>query len=297
MDVDPYKLFGLTKNFEMDELKQKFKQLALVSHPDRGGSEELFLLVTKCFKTLMKEYNRRVADAQHHELKKAFEASIEKSNFGQSRNTATGNVVNKDGFNLDRFNSIFEQNRINNTTDEGYSGWMTQNALGDIDEKPKKPIPKDKFNVDTFNSRFEQVAANKTAQDNKFVVKYKEPEPLVMAKKIQFTELGVDKIDDFSGDNTTKRNLNFMDYKVAHTTSRIVDPRTVQRRDYKNIGEVEFERDNLSYVPTSEDIQYWEEKKRKEEMAEQRRLQIQAKQDQLYESHYEKLKRLMIQGR
>jgi len=284
MDVDPYKLFGLTKDssFTIDELKAKFKQLAMVSHPDRGGSEELFLLVAKCFKTLMKEYNRRVSDSQHHELKKAFDVHASKH-----RNIET----KSDGFDVDRFNSVFEQHRMGSALDTGYQGWMKESSLPDFDETPKKPMAKDKFNVDKFNAQFNKRTVD---NNNKFIQKYVEPEPLVMAKRIQFTELGVDNIDDFSGDNTTNRQLNYMDYKVAHTTSRIVDPRLVNRKEYKNVGEVEHERDSLSYIPTSEDVEYWEQKKKRAQQAELKRQLAQQQQDNMAFSQYDKLKQLML---
>jgi len=110
MDVDPYKLFGFQKGqpFTIDELKAKFKQLAMVSHPDKGGSEELFLLVAKCFKLLMKEYERRTAQAQHHELKRAFEASTANSSAPED---AIPDASGK-GFNLKKFLDFIESNKL-----------------------------------------------------------------------------------------------------------------------------------------------------------------------------------------
>jgi hypothetical protein len=292
MDVDPYKLFGFQKGqpFTIDELKAKFKQLAMVSHPDKGGSEELFLLVAKCFKLLMKEYERRTAQAQHHELKRAFEASTANSSAPED---AIPDASGK-GFNLKKFNAVFETNRQQRTEDAGYQEWIERNAVPEVDDRPKKPLSKDDFNPDKFNKRFEKMTMKQASQDNKFVVKYREPEPLVMAKKIQFTELGVDKVDDFSADNTSRRALNFMDYKVAHTTSRIVDPRTAQRKEYRSIGELEVERDNISYVPSADDIEYWEQRKRQEAIAEQRRQEVQQKQDVEAFERYERMKMLML---
>jgi len=104
----------------------------------------------------------------------------------------------------------------------------------------------------------------------------------------------VDKVDDFSADNTSRRALNFMDYKVAHTTSRIVDPRTAQRKEYRSIGELEVERDNISYVPSADDIEYWEQRKRQEAIAEQRRQEVQQKQDVEAFERYERMKMLML---
>ena len=301
MDVDPYKLFGLDKDkFTVEELKAKFKQLAMVSHPDKGGSEQLFLLVAKCFKMLMKDYERRTSLAQHHDLKKAFESAMSKQNderertrLGPSSSYRHGADDDGNGFNLKKFNAIFESNRTKTADDDGYQDWIKNNTLPEVDDKPKKPISKEDFNADRFNRRFEKSTLRNTG-DNKFIVKYREPEPLVMAKKIQFTELGVDRVDDYSADNTNRRALNFMDYKVAHTTSRIVDPRIVQRREYKTIGELEAERDNISYIPDAADVEYWEQKKRQEALAERRRQEVQQKLDETGFEQYERMKMLML---
>ena len=43
--MDPYSILGVSKNCDKDTLKQKYKKLALVSHPDRGGSEALFKMI------------------------------------------------------------------------------------------------------------------------------------------------------------------------------------------------------------------------------------------------------------
>lgn len=60
-------------------------------------------------------------------------------------------------------------------------------------------------------------------------------------------DLGVQDVDDFSGDNTSLKKLNFSDLKLAHTTSRIVDPRQVSRAEYKSIDELKKDRGNVRF--------------------------------------------------
>ena len=39
-NIDPYKILQVDKNFTIDILKQKYKQLAIKLHPDKGGDNE-----------------------------------------------------------------------------------------------------------------------------------------------------------------------------------------------------------------------------------------------------------------
>ena len=46
-----------------------------------------------------------------------------------------------------------------------------------------------------------------------------------------------------------------MDYRKAHSTSRLIDPRLVkQRDDYRNLGAIESARSNISYQMSEEDL-------------------------------------------
>ncbi len=291
LEIDPYKLFGLTKDFSIDELKVKFKKLAMATHPDKGGSEQLFLLVVNAFKKLVDEYNRRISNRTHQELKAAFEHA---NNKNEGLNAVAADVSGS-RFNIDKFNKVFDDNRLDDpVASSGYKDWMQTEALPEIDETPKKPISKSKFNVSSFNQAFEQKTSNNP--QNKFVTIYKEPEPLLMAKKMQFTEIGVEKVDDYSGDNTTKKNLNYMDYKVAHTTTRIVDPSVVRRKEYSNINELEGERSRIQFNMSHEDYEYEMQKKKKVEDAERQRQETLERQRQIEEAHFTKLQQLMLAG-
>ena len=45
MTTNPYSVLGISPNDEIQVIKQKYKQLALKMHPDRGGSTTLFKLL------------------------------------------------------------------------------------------------------------------------------------------------------------------------------------------------------------------------------------------------------------
>lgn len=293
--MNPYEVLNVSRNFTLQELKDNYKRIALKVHPDKGGSEQLFLLVTKCFKKLLQEYNRRQSDKQYHELKaeflKATDDHRERRKHVDMPPAANGSGSSSERFDLDKFNRMFTEHRLDEVTDKGYSRWMNDSAPPDTSSATYKSSKG--FKIDSFNKAFETQAT--IDRNNKYIVKYKEPEPLITTKKISFTELGQEDIDDFSGDNMTKKTLNFMDYKVAHTTSKIVDPRVVQeRRTYRNITELEAARSAVSYEMDDETKSEFEYRKKKESMQEQRRQEMLAERDNLIQRHYERVNQLML---
>jgi len=62
--IDPLKVLGLPKNYTAEMLKESYKRLALKAHPDKGGSEYLFKLLTECYKYLANDLKKRANDKQ-----------------------------------------------------------------------------------------------------------------------------------------------------------------------------------------------------------------------------------------
>lgn len=281
MDIDPYKMLGVPKNFTPDQLRSSYKKLALVMHPDKqGGNDYMFKTLTTCYKLLVRQYNLRIQDKQFHELKKDFTAHQTQPSYVPVQDP-------KKSFNINKFNEIFEQNKIPDAVrDTGYNEFLREST------DSNQPKLKGKLSNEAFNAQFEK---HTKAEPSKHLIKYQEPEPMFAGKKIQFTELGQDKVDDFSADNLSKKNLNYMDLKLAHTTNRIVDPRTVdKRKTYNTIGDVEADRANISYQMSEKDLKEYHMQKQLEETREKQRQMTQQKLDQLTQEHFDVVNRLML---
>ena len=275
-DVDPYKILNLSKNFTREELRESYKRLALQVHPDRGGTDYMFKLVTYCYKLLCKEYNTRTSDKQYQELKEMFKKEPPPS------------TNNNNKFNIDKFNKVFEENKLDSLHDSGYGDFLKETSAQD---EPTKVFNSSKISNETFNKKFEELSKPST---NKFVAKYREPEALETSKKMNFTILGQDTLDDFSGDNMSRKNLNFMDLKLAHTTSRIVDPQKVKaRKNYKSIDEFEADRSALSHQMSEKDRVYYEKMERLEQAKEKARMKKVAEQDEIASAHFQRLHNLL----
>jgi hypothetical protein len=253
---------------------------------------------------LSAELKKNEADKQFYELKKEFQTSIDKnvksssSSSSSSRastssskksNNATiqGMFYSGAQFDQDKFNRFFEDNKLSDEVyDAGYKEWMEKHEVNEA------PQFRGSFNSTGFNSHFEKHA--KVSRDTKQIMKYQEPEALVAVKRLGFTELGQDSIDDFSGENKSIKHLNYMDYKVAHTTSRIVDPSTVkQRQNFRNIQELEQARENVSYQMTEEEAAEYERRLRMQAKIDaQRKANLRARDDRVGQ-HYERLNGLL----
>lgn len=282
--IDPYEVLGVHKNFSWDELVAAYRRLAKLVHPDKGGSEMLFNTVTYCFKTLAHEYKLKEADKPHHVLKQNF-TTFEKDKMAQPAMPSFASAGNFQ----DKFNKMFEENKLEDEElDRGYGHMMEASTK----EREDINIPKvmKEFNEKKFNATFDRMVI-----PGKEVVIYKEPEPLLLAKKLEFTELG-GKTDDFTTDPSKKSSLRYTDYMKAHTTTRLVDPRAVkERKEYKTVKDYEAERAAATDKKMDEaELRYQKEMevyRQKQEEERLRRLQIR---DERSSKHYDKVNQLML---
>jgi hypothetical protein len=145
------------------------------------------------------------------------------------------------------------------------------------------------FNQDRFNKAFDNIPVRR--ENTGTVSRYKEPAPIDTSAKIGYSELGVAKLNDF-GENTTHRSLNFMDYRRAHSTSRLVDTSTASRKQYRSVEDLERDRSKMSYNMNDRDKRLYERRLREEEDAEKMRIQHQKQKDILIERQYQRVNKL-----
>jgi curved DNA-binding protein CbpA len=282
--INPYKLLNVPENYSLEILKTAYKKAAFVSHPDKGGSEYLFNLVTDCYKYLAKELKRRESDKLHYELKK--EAQNGKKQMTSDKpNSLQDMFYSGTHFDQHKFNKFFDDNKFKEEqVDAGYQEWMATNNI--------KATPKFKGGgVSQFNEHFDKNV--KLTTEQKQLSKWQEPQPIVASNKLVFSELGEGNVDDFSGENRTIKELNYMDYKVAHTTSRIIDPSSVKRRSFANIQELERSRANVQYQMSEKDALKYAEKMNAIKAQEQQRREYMATYDRRLAQHYQRITGLL----
>ena len=287
-DMNPYEVFDLHDQFTFDELKDSYRRVARLVHPDKGGSKILFNKITECFKHLAKEYKMRQIDRPHNDLKKEYNEYREKTQESASP-IAPIKLRPEENFN-DRFNNTFDANKLQDEEfDTGY-GHIMEKSSGTRDDINITRLLKGKYNTETFNKTFDTV----TMSDKKDVIVYKEPEALPMSKSLQYTELGGDKPNDYSNTRTDS-SLKYTDYMKAYTTTRLVDPRSVTQKNYKSVKDFEAAReDAVKNGPTDAELKWIAMKEQEEKLKEEQRLSRLDKRDRQIAEHHERVTRLLI---
>ena len=282
-EIDPYKVLDLNENFTEEELKASFKRLALRFHPDRpNGSEVHFQVIKKAYLDLDEILKMREGDRQFNELKNQSLDFLQSQPIVPPRSDKPVGV-----FSPDMFNKIYDENRVEQATDTGYGDWIKDNELDEKNNEPEK-IFKGKFNRHNFNSAFNKRAPKNTGE----IIEYKVPQPLYSSNNINHTELGEDNIKNFSG---SSGNINYTDYKQAHTTSRLVDPSKVNRTNYSSINQLKSERTNIT--PLNEDeIRDLELDGRQKKESDEINRQRQTERDNRAYDQYERLNQRMLQS-
>jgi curved DNA-binding protein CbpA len=300
-NIDPYEVFNISKNFTWNELKETYRKLAISTHPDKpGGNKEIFNIITFCFEKLAVEYKKRESDLSHAELKKQSSDFFDKIVSNKMPHPSIVNMNrDRDGESNNaelfsqKFNRNFEKCKVYDDEIEfGYGKNMDESSKIREDIKIDKVIKKNKIDNKSFNDIF-----NSKVPINKQLVKYQEPEPLLLAKSLQFTELGNKRPDDYSSSSVKKTNsLSYSDYMKAHEGTRLIDTTIIKdMKEFKSVEEYEVYRDTKAKIELSaKELRQQELKKQREEKEEQMRLERLNKYDRNIELSYEKANRLFI---
>ena len=126
--LDPYKILNISRDFTEKDLKKAYLKAAMKAHPDRGGSEDEFQKVSIAYALLQKKLKNNEQQLQHDELKKKAEQDILLQDSNPVRN-----VNMTDNFDINVFNKIYNENRIEDVFDKGYSSWMKDNSVSERD--------------------------------------------------------------------------------------------------------------------------------------------------------------------
>ena len=291
--IDPYKILSVKKDFTIDQLRNNFKKLAKIVHPDnpKTGNHNDFILLSKCYKTLYNDYKLRENDKQYYELKANFDIYKNEQNTTNSRNTELKtNYSNDSKFQKD-FNETFEKFKIETVYDKGYGEVMKNPSAVREDININNSMGNGKFNKKKFNEQFDNLPVN---SENK-LIKHSTPEPLMSSNHLAYSDLGLTEINDFSGDNDTLKRLNYTDYMKAYTTTRLIDPKSVEvRKEYKTIDDVKKHREKVSYTMSEADMIKQHNEVLLQEQKEKNRIAAVQNMDDQYTNQYKTVNKVML---
>jgi hypothetical protein len=284
---NPWEILGLSYNdLNINNIKKSYKKMALKYHPDRAGNkyQEKFQLITQSYIYLLTKAE------ENDELNIKINRSVENTDYEDDINEKVENIyIDKDKFDINQFNKIFDKYKIPNSFDKGYSDLMNK----DIEKNESDDfVFGKKFNNDIFNAHFDSAKSNK--KKNLDIITYQDPEALETSlSNLNQTFLGMDTIEDFGAVNNN--GLSYTDYKKAHVDETLlIDVNKVKYKTYNSIDHLESDRSNISYELSPEDKkrQDFLERKRMEE-DNMRSLQ-QRNYDAMIQNQYQKLNQRLI---
>ena len=262
--INPYHELEIGENYDENSLKKAYLKKAMVTHPDRGGSQEAFQRVTISYKALMIKLKNEQNAHEHNELRGNSSQFMEEQRHENRQNVNTDLSKN---FNSTKFNQIYEENRIEDVNDEGYGGWMKEEIQN------QTPESNPSLTKDNFNDHFVKYKRENQSKMGDQMVEYSEPQVDISYKnKSSIMVLGQGKVDDFSGESG---GLSYRDYKDAYTNTYLVDESKVKQRGDRpsNIKKLQHERKNVSYEMSEQDQQIYALKQIQEEQEEKLRLE------------------------
>jgi len=252
---NPYEILGIDIEYNPDILKIKYKEKALIYHPDKEtGNVRIFQDITKSYLYLLKKYKENIPDKQIIDLKNDFEQHINEEKGRQNI------LLNDKNFNVNKFNEIFAENNIK-IEDDGYDNFMKHGV--EKEETKETYIFSDEFNINIFNKLFNEKIKKKKKTE---IQLYKEPETLFQSNS-NYIELGEDKVTDYSSAVGFNKNMHYTDCKVAYSEPEMLE--TEEQNNYKTIEELKDFRKDINYKmdesTESEYNEYIKLQKQKEE--------------------------------
>jgi hypothetical protein len=252
-ELCPYKILGIPKKFTLEELRNQFKKKVIKMHPDMKSSE---IASTSNFQILSTCYKILLKELELKETEKDF-ISLKKNSRVVSDDASKVNTRMKpDSFDIEEFNNIFSSARIKDPQEDGYDDWIEN---------------------------------NKFKKNNGDLALYKEPIAKI-GSTLNGYLLGVDKVTDFSGENSSDKNLNYMDYKLAYTTPTIQDNvnKIKTRNDFKSLEDLELARSKLRFEMDAIHIKDMVEDEQREKQMELARIENMKKRDKIIRENFDR---------
>ena len=286
VEYDAYEIFNLNKNFTWEELKKSYKKLAIKAHPDKGGDKIIFDYITNKFYHLANEYKLRLSNKDYNELKNDYADYIQKNNNYQNNKFDDNLTVNE------RINKHFNETKVyDEDYDFGYGDTMLKSTKNREDFKFDNIFDNKQFTNKSFNEVFD-----KNVTISKQIIKYDEPKPMVLAKNLNFSEIGSGKNQDYSSSIEKTNNLAYTDYMKAHSTNRLVDVSQLNNfKKFKNTQEYQKYSDKkMKKQYDSKELEKINLKKEKDEQEEIERLDRIKKQNIKIQNAYNKANSLFL---
>ena len=323
-EITPYDVFNITENdfnsgnITEKYLKKQYKKLALIYHPDKNnGNSRQFELLKDAYVELVYKLREK---GKYTDTKSTHHINVDYQQ--NQRNIQVDNMIknyepvhiDKNNLDMDKFNKVFNQFHINSPYSQGYGDMMekgmaeTNKSGFNVQYQPNQDTSinnsindRQFFNNDlsqqNFNESFQNKMNNVNSQNSK-IIEYKEPESMLINNKLDFQELGVENVDDFtSGMNAT---VKCTDYKQAYYHQNTITDKVSDvdiSKKSSSMNQIKSERANISYNMSTADKQRYDQMKKQADLKEMERQQRIKYRDNIIGDRFQQMNRLVIQDK
>jgi len=265
MELDPYKVLGISYDASLKQIRDNFKKLVLVNHPDRGGNARNFEIIKNAYSYLYKYKINQEKQLQKEQ--RTFNKYTDSRDFQtETLNREFGKMkINPNDKSLDKekFNKLFDLHKISDADDRGYQSKRSNERL-DYDEIQRR---------------------NKNKKKQKLQIQvYEEPEPLELTTD-NYKRLGVKYVKDFS-QNVGKQGSNYCDFQKAYTEFDTQNMTNHREKNYKSVDDYKRQRANQNFSISPEQALKMEVKKKQELAMEEKRRFYVSRQDKKIEKKF-----------
>lgn len=209
--INPFKLFGLDSKSTLDELRKAYYKMALICHPDKGGTKEDMDIVYKAYIYIKNQLENCKEEKEYDKLEEDFKDFCQK----QTDNPPP-------------FLEIWELSDDKRFHDEFNKKFMKLHHHDDIEkDSPFKDgygelMDKSEYHNSHVNNYDNNIKGNTANKFNKDIIEYKEPQALPDTYG-KYYNFNVKNLKDYSEGNMSDYMMSFtepekMDGKIVNRT-------------------------------------------------------------------------------
>jgi len=278
MELDPYRVLGVSYSAELPEIREKFKKLVLKVHPDRGGNPKTFQIVKNAYQYLYK-YKTNEAKQLANEKRELEKVKQERKKQSKKMKKAYKRInklqkinANSKNFNNNQFNKLFNEFKTTDADDRGYEVAKSSKERLDASDIQKKYGEVKKMQVAVIE----------------------EPEPMELGNG-NYKKLGIKHVKDFS--KTHNGGQGFTDIQQAYTNRDVLEHTMGNVREQTHLGRNmdsqlsrrNNQRSNVSYQMNPVEQNRYDMKKQQEIAMEEKRRHRFSRQTQIAERQFQRM--------
>ena len=275
IELDPYEILQVNYDASLYEIREAFKKLVLIHHPDRGGNQNSFHIIKGAYAYIYQELkkqekleNKKKQTYNNYKYQREEETEQYQEELQEEQNNQP--LVSSKNFSVSGFNKLFDNYRVEDINDHGYGQTMISNGQTRLKDDSLK-----NSNIQNFQKRSLMI--------------YEKPES--MASTDNYDVLGGETVSDYTSGfniNDKKKKIAYTDYMRAHSEAEQISSNTenVRQDDYNSMDQLIRGRSNVSHEMSEQDKQKETLRKKKELYKEKMRLlRMHEKEQEIVKKH------------